>query len=83
MSIGVLMCIHIADNEFLFKKSLDSLIDQTFKSFELLLIADGKLKQTQEKILIDYKELFDKRGIDFKLIRKRETLEDIFSNCNV
>ena len=63
------MCIHINDNEFLFKKSLDSLINQTFKSFELLLISDGRLKQTQEKIIIEYKELFYKRGIDFKLIR--------------
>ena len=69
MRIGVLMCIHINDNEFLFKKSLDSLIDQTFESFELLLVSDGKLKQTQEKIIIEYKELFYKRGIDFKVIR--------------
>ena len=69
MSIGVLMCIHVNDNEFLFKKSLDSLIDQTFKSFELLLIVDGRLKQTQEKIIINYQKLFLKRGVDFKLIR--------------
>ena len=69
MSIGVLMCIHINDNEFLFKKSLDSLIDQTFQSFELLLISDGRLNKTQEEIIIEYKKLFHKRGIDLKLIR--------------
>ena len=71
MRIGVLMCIHFNDNNFLFKKSLDSLIDQTFKSFELLLISDGKLNQTQEKIIIEYKELFYKRGVDFTLIRNK------------
>ena len=71
MSIGVLMCIHFNDNNFLFKKSLDSLIDQTFKSFELLLISDGKLNPNQEKIIIEYKELFHKRGVDFKLIRNK------------
>ncbi len=71
MNIGVLMCIHINDNEFLFKKSLDSLIDQTFKSFELLLISDGILKQTQEKLITEYKELFRNRGVELKLIRNK------------
>tara|TARA_Y100000589_G_C27187883_1_gene643414 strand:- start:1220 stop:2071 length:852 start_codon:yes stop_codon:yes gene_type:complete len=69
MYIGVLMCIHKADNEILFKKSLNALIEQKFQSFELLLIADGKLTQAQEHIIIQYKEFFNERGIDFKLIR--------------
>ena len=50
------MCLHINDNDLLFKKSLDSLITQIDKNFEFLLIADGELTESQENIISEYKE---------------------------
>ena len=74
MKLGVLMCLHINDNDLLFKKSLDSLIAQIDKNFEFLLIADGEIKDSQENIISEYKRIFIREGIEFKLIRNEYCL---------
>ena len=60
MKLGVLMCLHINDNDLLFKKSLDSLITQIDKNFEFLLISDGELTESQENIISEYKRIIIK-----------------------
>lgn len=64
------MCLHINDNDLLFKKSLDSLITQIDKNFEFLLIADGELTESQENIISEYKRIIIKEGIEFKLTKR-------------
>lgn len=43
---------------------LDSILNQTYKNIEMILINDGSTDKT-EQIVLQYKDLFEKKGIEF------------------
>lgn len=51
---SVLMSVYSKENPIYFQESIDSVINQTLKPSEIVLVEDGKLPKNLEKIIKDY-----------------------------
>lgn len=67
LKFSVSMCVYGKDNPEWFDRALDSVINQTIKPTELVLVVDGPIPDEIEKVIEKYRTL-----IDFKIIRFSE-----------
>ena len=51
---SILMTIYVKDNPNFIKESIDSLLNQTHKSNDFVIVCDGELTKEQEDIIADY-----------------------------
>ena len=52
--VSILCCIYEGVDNFLLRKSLQSLLKQTSRDFEIILVKDGRLEKKKEEILEDF-----------------------------
>lgn len=68
MSRGLVSIITPCYNvEKVVQRYLESIINQTYKKIELIIVNDGSTDKTED-IVLSYKDLFEKQGIIFKYI---------------
>jgi glycosyltransferase involved in cell wall biosynthesis len=59
LKFSVLMSVYEKDNPDFFKEALDSVINQTRKPDEIVVVEDGPLPEAIKKVLSEYKNNFD------------------------
>lgn len=59
MGISVLMSVYEKEKSEYFEKALDSIINQTYKPDEIIIIKDGPITDSLEKVIHRAKEKFD------------------------
>lgn len=64
---SVVMAVYKNDRSVWFREALDSIINQTVKSNDVILVRDGKVSQKLEDVLIEYEE-----RLGVKVIRLEE-----------
>lgn len=57
-NFSVAMCVYGGDNPEWFDNSLESIINQTVKPNEIVLVVDGPIPNTIENIIMKYKEMY-------------------------
>lgn len=53
---SVAMCVYAKDNPVWFKEAVDSILDQTCKPGEVVLVVDGPVPETLESIIAEYEK---------------------------
>lgn len=68
MKFSVLMSVYKNDKKEFLKTALDSVINQTIKPNEIVLVEDGPIDEDMENLIKDYEEKYDL----LKVIRQKE-----------
>lgn len=56
MKFSVLMSVYNKEKSEYLKESLDSILEQTYKPNEIVLVKDGELNEELEKVILEYKK---------------------------
>ena len=82
------MCVYGKDDPDHFDIALDSIVDQTFKPSEIVLVVDGPIPETINSIITKYKMVCKENKIEFKVYRLKQNMGHgiarrlSFNKCN-
>lgn len=74
MMFSVLMSVYKNDSPEQFDASLESMLTQTYKASEILLIVDGPVGEPLKKIIFKYHDLFQSSGTEFNVHHNQENI---------
>lgn len=58
------------NGEKFIKKYFENLLEQSFREYEVIIVNDGS-KDKSDEIIVQYKQIFERRGIQFKYLNKK------------
>ena len=74
MEISVLMSVYIKERPEFLERALESILNQTLKPKELVLVKDGVLTRELEIILYEERKKFEKNSINFICVQLKKNM---------
>lgn len=72
MNFSVSMCVYGGDNPEHFDIALESIVNQTLKPAEIVLVVDGPVPKSIDDVIAKYKSMCSQNNIDYHVFRLKQ-----------